>query len=122
MAGNILSSTLGNLVIRTGDQERPIDQRAFYNAWNLAACDAGLDCGPANPMLLQGCANNGNCDAQSMRDYLFFYGNSPQQSQLITEYQSQLGRAMQTGDWSYFSFLRARPPSGSTFFFRGSGP
>lgn len=122
IAGSILSSTLGNLVIRTGEQERPLDQRAFYNAWMLAACDAGADCGPNNPMLLQGCASNGNCDAQNVRDYLFFYGNSPQQSQLITEYHAQLGRAMQTGDWSYFSFLRARPADGSTFFFGRPGP
>ena len=117
IVGSLLSSTLGDLMIRAGPQERPIDQRAFYDAWTLAACASGLDCGPNNFTVLNGCAHNGNCGAQDLEDYLYFYGNSPQQSQLTNEYRSQLIRAVQSGDWSYFAFVRARPPQGSTFIF-----
>jgi len=31
--------------------------------------------------------------------------------------QAQLSRAIQTGDWSYFQFVRARPPTGMVFGF-----
>ena len=117
VVGSLLASTWGDLMIRAGPDERPIDQRAFYDAWTLAACAAGYDCGPGNFTLLNGCAQNGNCAAQSLDEYLYYYGNSPQQSQLINEYRAQLIRAMQGGDWSYFAFVRARPPQGSVFMF-----
>jgi hypothetical protein len=119
VAGSILSSTLGDLMIRAGPDERPIDNRAFNSAFTLAACNAGYDCGPNSGLLLSGCANLGNCGAQNVEEYLYFYSNSPQQSQLINEYRSQLSRAMQSGDWSYFTFVRARPPQGNTWYFRG---
>jgi hypothetical protein len=121
MAGSMLSSTLGNLMIRAGPEERSIDPRAFYDAWMLAACGSGLDCGATSAMVLTGCAYSGNCGAQNVEEYLYFYGNSPQQSQLINEYRSQLTRAIQSGDWSYFTFVHASPPQGSVFLFRGSG-
>lgn len=122
IVGSLLASTWGDLLIRAGPDERPIDQRAFYDAWALAACNSGYDCGPTNNTLLNGCVQNGNCGAQSLEEYLYFYGNSPQQSQLINEYRSQLIRAMQGGDWSYFGFVRARPPGGSVFVFGAPGP
>jgi len=121
IAGNILSSTLGDLLIRAGPDERPIDQRAFQNAWTLVACDAGYDCGPNHPYIVGACAQNGNCGAQNLEEYFYFYGNSPQQSQLINEYRTQLARAIQSGDWSYFSFVRSAPPPGSVFVFGTSG-
>jgi len=119
VAGSILSSTLGDLMIRAGPDERPIDNRAFNSAFTLAACSAGWECGPNSGLLLSGCANLGNCGAQNVEEYLYFYSNSPQQSQLINEYRAQLTRAMQSGDWSYFTFVRGRPPQGNTWFFRG---
>ena len=122
IVGSLLASTWGDLLIRAGPDERPIDQRAFYDAWTLAACTTGYDCGPTNNTLLNGCVQNGNCGSQSLEEYLYFYGNSPQQSQLINEYRSQLIRAMQGGDWSYFAFVRARPPGGSVFVFGAPGP
>jgi hypothetical protein len=117
IAGRVLSSTMSDLSIRAGPQERPVDPRAFYDAWNLAACDAGYDCGPTSPQMLMACSAQGNCDAQDLREYLFYYNNSPQQSQLVVEYQSQIARAIQTGDWAYFQFVRARPPAGMIYGF-----
>lgn len=122
VTGSILASTLGDLVIRVGPDERPIDPRAFHDAWTLTACDAGYDCGTSNPIMLSSCAGQGNCDARDLREHLFFYGHSPQQSQLISEYQAQIGRAIRSGDWSYFSFFRATPPPGSVFRFGSYGP
>ncbi len=117
IAGRILASTMENLTIRAGPQEQNIDPQAFYDAWNLAACDAGYDCGANNGQVLFACYGQGNCEASDLRDVLFFYRNSPQQSQRVAEYQAQIARAVQTGDWSWFQFVRARPPSGMTFAF-----
>ena len=111
-AGRLLSSTLADLQIRAGPDERAVDPRAFYDAWNLVACDAGRDCGPQSEQILGGCYAFGNCDARDLREYLFFYSNSPQGSQLVAEYQAQISRAIATGDWSYFQFFRGPPPIG----------
>jgi hypothetical protein len=111
-AARLLSSTLGDLQIRTGPDERAVDPRAFYDAWSLVACDAGRDCGPQHEQILGGCFAFGNCDAHDLREYMFLYGNSPQQSQLVAEYEAQITRAIQSGDWSYFQFHRGPPPVG----------
>jgi hypothetical protein len=121
IAARLLSSTMGNLVIGTGPEERPVDSRAFYDAWSLAACDAGMDCGPSHPAIANGCYRLGNCGASDLREYQFYYGNSPQQSQLVVDYQSHIAAAIRSGDWSYFRFLRAPPPPGSVFLY-GPGP
>lgn len=115
--GRVLASTMGDVVIRVGPEERPIDPHAFHDAWALAACDAGHDCGPNHGALLQACMGNGYCDARDLREHLFFYGNSPQQSQLIAEYQQQITRAIRSGDWGYFAFTRASPTPGSFYMF-----
>lgn len=111
-AGRLLSSSLADVQIRAGPDERAVELRAFWDAWNLVACDAGYDCGPRHQLILSGCFSFGNCDAQDLREYLFFYDNSPQSSQRVAEYQSQITRAIQTGDWSYFQFHRGPPAIG----------
>ncbi|MEO5693465.1 MAG: hypothetical protein ABIQ72_10100 [Usitatibacter sp.] len=117
IVGRVLSSTMEDLTIRAGPHEQTVDARAFFDAWTLLTCDAGFDCGPNNGQVLFACYAQGNCDAGDLREAQFFYNNSPQQSQRVAEYQSQLARAIQTGDWSYFQFVRARPPTGMTSLF-----
>jgi hypothetical protein len=118
IAGNLLSSTMGDLVIRTGPDGRPIDPRAFHDAWMLAACDQGLPCGQDHQDILNACALHANCDATDLRQHLFYYQHSPQQSQRLYEYYGQIQRAVRSGDWSYFDFHRGPPTPGSTYFFR----
>ena len=111
VAARLFGSTMGDMQIQVGPDERAVDVRAFYDAWVLAACDAGYECGPRHEMILGGCFAMGNCDAQNLRDYLFFYMNPPQQSQLVADYQAAIQRAIQSGDWSYFRFNRGPPPT-----------
>jgi hypothetical protein len=118
-AGRLLASTKNDFAIQAGPDQRPIDPRAFFDAWNLAACDAGADCGPNHATLLGGCAILGNCDAHDLREHLFFYSHSPQQSQLIAAYQSQIANAIRTGDWSYFTVVRGQGTGDSVFLFGG---
>jgi hypothetical protein len=115
--GRLFSSTMADLVIRAGPEGRPIDNRVFQDAWILAACEMGLECGADNRTMLYGCAMQGNCDATDLRQYLFYYQHSPQQSQRLYEYQNQIARAIRGGDWSYFTFHRGPPAPGSSYHF-----
>jgi hypothetical protein len=116
-AGRLFSSTMGDLVIRAGPEGRAIDPRVFHDAWTLAACEQGLACDRQHQMLLHGCAMQGNCEASDLRQYMFYYQHSPQQSQRLYEYQTHITRAIRSGDWSWFTFHRGAPAPGSTYHF-----
>ena len=116
--GKLFASTMGDLVIRAGPEGQPIDPRAFHDAWTLLACDRGLECGASNRDILEACAMRANCDAADLRQHLFYYQHSPQQSQRLYDYYGHLQQAVRTGDWSWFTFHRGAPPPGSTWYFR----
>ena len=117
VAGRVFSSTLGDLTVRAGPDERTVDSRVLQDAWLLAACELGMACGRDNGRLLYACSMNGECGAADLREYLFFYAHSPQQSQLVSEYAAALTRAARTGDWSYFTLHRGAPPGNSISIF-----
>jgi hypothetical protein len=116
-AGRLFSSTMADLVIRAGPEGRPIDPRVFHDAWMLAACDQGLGCGSGHRDLLYACATQGDCEATDLRQHLFYYRHSPQQSQRLYEYYGHINRAVRSGDWSYFTFHRGAPAGGSSYHF-----
>ncbi|APV50038.1 hypothetical protein BWI17_10290 [Betaproteobacteria bacterium GR16-43] len=121
--GSVLASTLGDLYIRAGPHEMPVDPRAFYNGWMLASCELGANCGRDNRQVAFSCAYDGNCGVDNLRDFFFYYETSPAQSQMMGEYSQQILAAVRTGDWSYFQFVRGSPPAGTqrTFRFGGGG-
>ena len=104
--GRILASTMNDMVVRAGPGDRAVDPRVWGDAWRLAACDMGANCGAESAQVLYACAMQGNCGAQDFREHLFFFEHSPQQSQRLQEYETQLLQAMRTGDWTYFNFHR----------------
>lgn len=106
IAGRIFGTTMQDFTVRAGPNGEAVDQRAWSDAWKLVACDLGSPCGRESGTLLYGCAMQGNCGASDLREHLFFFEHSPQQSQRVAEYQSNLMRAIATGDWSYFDFHR----------------
>jgi hypothetical protein len=110
IAGRVFSSTMQNLVMRAGPGEQPVDPRAFYDAWSLAACDLGQPCGAESGRVLHSCATQGNCGARDLREHLFYFDHSPQQSQRLADYHAHILQAARTGDWSYFTFHRGAPP------------
>lgn len=112
IAGRILSGPWREFSMRVGPEGQTAEQRAFNQAWQLLACDYGYPCGENNPRLLTACAFNGHCDATSLPDYLFYYGASPHDSQLLTQYRSVLRQAVDTGDWSQITVARGPRLSG----------
>ncbi len=114
-AQDVLTFPLANLSLRTGPAELPLDSGAFRNAITLAGCELGYPCLPEdNRTLVNGCALMGRCDAHDYREYLFFYGETPDTAQRTVEYQDAIAAARR-GDWSYFTFYPGPTPLTAAF-------
>ena len=111
IAGRVLATSWHDFSLRIGPDNQLVEPRAFQQAWQLLACDYGYPCGDTNPRVLSACAYQGHCDATSLSDYLFYYGASPHDSQLLAQYRGILRQAIETGNWSQLTVARGpRPP------------
>lgn len=110
VAGRVLANSWADYALRLGPEQQPVEPRAFMNAWLVLACEYGQPCGVDTPRLQQACAFQGHCDAQNFPDYLYYYGSSPHDSQLLVQYRATLRQAIETGDWSQLVVARGLPP------------
>jgi hypothetical protein len=118
IAGRVLGSNFRDLTVRLVPDMEPIETRAFVNAATLLACEYGYPCGENNPRVLAACAFQGHCGVASLADYLFYYGASPYDAQLLDRYRNALRQAADTGDWSGIVVERgARSPNLPTYPF-----
>lgn len=90
--------------------DRPVDRSALLRAAAMYACQLGENCGPDSDYLAHFCAFEGECGANTLRDYMMFYALSPSSSQMVASYEDALRRA-QNGDWSSFRFYRGPLPA-----------
>jgi hypothetical protein len=111
IAGRLLANPFRDLTVRIGPDREPIEGRAFANAALLLACEYGYPCGENNTRVLSACAYQGHCGVSSLPDYLFYYGASPYDAQLLDRYRGVLRQAVDTGDWSGLAIDRATRPS-----------
>ena len=109
VAGRVMSNVWADTALRLGEQQQPVEQRPFMNAWLVLACDLGQPCGADTPRMQQACALQGHCNAQSFPDYLFYYSSSPHESNLLAQYRAILRTAIDSGDWSQLSIARGLP-------------
>lgn len=100
IAGRVLANSFRDLTVRIGPDQEPIENRAMMNAALLLACEYGYACGENNARVLNACAFQGHCGVSSLPDYLFYYGASPYDAQLLDRYRSALRQAVDTGNWS----------------------
>jgi hypothetical protein len=121
-AGRILSNSYSDLTVRQGEDGPVLEPRALHNAWALVACEYGYPCGSDNPRLQSACAYYGHCDASNVQDYLYYYGSSPHDSQLMNQYETLVRHAVETGDWSQIALVRGTRPPNSPAFILGHGP
>ena len=110
IAGRVLSTSWHDFSLRIGDNQ-VVEQRAFQQAWQLLACDYGYPCGENNQRLLSACAYQGHCNAQSLPDYMYYYGSSPYDSQLLSQYREVLRTAIETNNWSMLNVVRGPVPA-----------
>lgn len=122
IAGRVLATSWHDFSLRIGPDNQLVEPRAFQQAFALLACDYGYPCDATNPRVLSGCAYQGHCDAANLADYLFYYGSSPYDSQLLAQYRGILRQAVETGDWSQVTVVRGpRPPGVPTGMFAPGG-
>ncbi|MEO7742189.1 MAG: hypothetical protein ABIR98_04570 [Usitatibacter sp.] len=117
VAGRVLGNSWQDYQVRIGPDQLPIEQRAFVNAWLVLSCEFGAPCGTDTPRMLQACAMQGHCNAQSYPEYLYYYGSTPHDSTLLTQYREILRQAIETGNWSQISVTRGLPPTGNRMTF-----
>jgi len=121
IAGRVLANSWHDFSMRIGG-DQVIEQRAFNQAMQLLACDYGAVCGEGNSRVLAACAYQGHCNASSLADYVYYYGSSPYDSQLLTQYREILRSAIESGNWSQISIVRGPTPGPTTrFMFRPPG-
>ena len=121
IAGRVLANGWHDFSMRIGG-DQVVEQRAFNQAMQLLACDYGAVCGEGNPRVLSACAYQGHCNASSLPDYVYYYGSSPYDSQLLTQYREILRNAVESGDWSQITIVRGpTPPGNMRFMFRPGG-
>jgi len=121
VAGQLLSNQWNSMTVQVGPDAQPVEPRAFYNAWQVVACEYGYPCGSDNPRIADECAYRGHCDATSLPDYLSYYASSPYESELLSRYESVLRGAIESGDWSQVTVSRGATPA-PQMGFGGHGP
>jgi hypothetical protein len=121
IAGRVLASGFRDVTVRAGPDREPIENRTFASAAILLACEYGYPCGENNTRVLNACAFQGHCGVASLPDYLFYYGASPYEAQLLDRYRTLLRQAADSGDWSGITIQRGtRSPNAPTMGFHGT--
>jgi hypothetical protein len=120
IAGRVLANSFRDVTVRVGPDQEPVENRTFMNAALLLACEYGYPCGENNQRVLNACAYQGHCGVASLPDYLFYYGASRYDAQLLDRYRMVLRQATDSGDWSGVTIQRgARSPNASGMAFHG---
>lgn len=106
IAGRTLASAFRDLTVRVGPDREIVESGPFGDAALLLACEYGYACGENNARVLEACAFQGHCGVASLPDYLFHYGATPHDAQLVDRYRTILRQAADTGNWSAIGFER----------------
>lgn len=121
IAGRVLANSFRDLTVRIGPDREVIENRAFMNAALLLACEYGYGCGENNSRVISACAFQGHCGVASLADYLFYYGATPHDAQLLDRYRTILRQVADTGDWSGIVVDRGnRSPNAPSYTYPGS--
>jgi len=109
IAGRVLAQNWHDYQVQIGGSGQPAENRALNQAFQLLACDYGYPCDDSNPRIQTACAYQGHCNAQNLADYIYYYGASPNDSQLMSQYEEILRNAVQTNNWSQVQIVRGQP-------------
>jgi hypothetical protein len=117
IAGSALSSSYRDVVPEIGPNHDEMQGRAAYEAWNLVACEFGLECGSSSRSLQTACAFSGQCAASTVQDQVYYYGVTPYEAQLLDQYRQVFRNAATNNDWSGITFARRPNTSGNRYMF-----
>ncbi|MDX2221075.1 MAG: hypothetical protein SF172_18820 [Burkholderiales bacterium] len=101
--------------LRVGPDQSAPAAGAWRAAWQMMACEGGLDCGAEHREVLAACALEGACGAPNYQAYLQQFAQSPYQYQETLRYQALIRSAIEQGRWDWLGLggsavLGFRPP------------
>ena len=113
--GGLLAQSPLKEQLRIGPNGEMPEPSAFVGAWNLVACDMGLDCGGQHRDLQQACAFASYCGAGHFEEHYQTFIASPFVYQQAQRYRALIHSAMQTRDWAQIGLgpkltSAAKPP------------
>lgn len=91
--------TRGESSMIVGEGAAPVNSTSLAIAWELVACDFGMDCGSDSKLLNNLCAYQGQCRAFSYEDWLSRYTESAEELQEIKRLRTLLHRGLISRDW-----------------------
>ena len=91
--------TRGESALTMHADSAPVRATTLAAAWELVACDFGLDCGGDSKMLANLCAWQGQCGAFSFDDWLGRYTESAEELADIRRLRMQISRSLLAQDW-----------------------
>jgi hypothetical protein len=91
--------TRGESSMTVGDGAAPVSATSLAIAWELVACDFGMDCGSDSKLLSNLCAYQGQCRAFSYEDWLNRYTESAEELHEIMRLRALLYRGLMSRDW-----------------------
>ena len=100
----------GESLLQLGDGNVPVRATTLVAAWELAACDFGLDCGGDSKMLSNLCAYQGQCGAISLEDWIARYTDSSEELAEIRRLTSLIRRGLIMHDWELLGLVVLKPP------------
>ena len=98
--GSLLAQAPLNQQIRIGPNGEIPETSAFIGAWNLVACDLGLECTAQHREMQQACAFAGYCGAGHFEEHYQTFMASPYVYQLAQRYRAMILSAMDSHDWA----------------------
>jgi hypothetical protein len=113
--GALLAQSPFKEQLRIGPNEEVPEPTAFIGAWNLVACDMGLDCGGQHRDLQQACAFASYCGAGHFEEHYQTFVASPFVFQQAQRYRGLIQSAMQSRNWAQLGLstkltYSAKPP------------
>lgn len=70
------------------------------DAWRLAACAWGADCGPSNNDIRTGCVMSGSCRAATYQDYLQRYRYTPADFERLQQAANHITSSVAAQNWA----------------------
>ena len=101
--------TRGESTLTLRDGNTPVRATTLAVAWELVACDFGLDCGADSKLLNNLCAYQGQCAAFSYEDWLGRYTESREEFAEILRVRLLLRRGVLLQDWQLLGLSMLTP-------------
>jgi hypothetical protein len=112
--GALLAQSPIKELLRVGPNGEAPEPTAFIGAWNLVACDMGMDCGAQHRDLQQACAFASYCGAGHFEEHYQTFVASPFVFQQAQRYRALIHSAIDTRNWAQIGLTSKLTTLGTT--------